>query len=131
MRNLFLFFFGLAGAAHGADRTVSPAEFEAMVTGKTLSYATGGIDYGAEEYLDGRRVRWSFLDGQCQDGEWYPAGDQVCFVYEAIDGVQCWQFYMRGGGLMARFENNPEATELYEMRRMSEPLLCLGPEVGV
>ena len=124
-------FFGLASPLAAEDLPVSPEAFEAYVAGKTLSYSSGIGPYGAEEYLENRRVRWSYLDGECQEGSWYSNGDQICFVYEAIDGPQCWQFYFRSGRLMARFENNPMATELYETRQMDEPLMCLGPKVGV
>lgn len=131
MRNFLIAALLSAGVANAADQPVSPSEFEAMVSGKTFAYSTGGAAYGAEEYLDDRQVRWSFLDGYCQDGEWYVSDDQICFVYEEIEAPQCWQFYLRNGRLMARFENNPMATELYETSRQEEPLLCLGPRIGV
>jgi hypothetical protein len=131
MRNLFLSILFVAAPAFAADVPLSPQAFEAMVMGKTFSYSTGGAPYGAEEYLDDRRVRWSFLDGECQDGEWYVSGDQICFLYESIEAPQCWKFYLRNDRLMARFENDPMATELYETNRQNEPLLCLGPKIGV
>jgi len=131
MRVLIFLVCALPSAIFAADRPVSPSEFESIVTGKTLSYSTRGMEYGAEEYFEGRRVRWSYLDGACEEGQWYPAGEQVCFVYDELPSPQCWQFYMRDGRLLARFENNPEATELYELDRRDEPLMCLGPKVGV
>lgn len=131
MRVLVFLILCLPAFAFADDRPVSPAEFESIVMGRTLSYSTRGVEYGAEEYFDGRRVRWSYLDGQCEEGQWYPSGSQVCFVYDALPSPQCWQFYLRDGRLLARFENNPEATELYELDRRSEPLMCLGPKVGV
>lgn len=115
-----------------ADTPVAPEEFEARVAGRTLEYASGeGAPFGAEEYLENRRVRWTYFDGNCQEGRWYPAGDQVCFVYDDVPSPQCWRFYLRDGRLLARFENLPGATELYETRDRSGPLQCLGPEVGV
>ncbi|MBT8417203.1 MAG: hypothetical protein KJO42_07155 [Silicimonas sp.] len=114
-----------------AQTRLSPQEFESRVTGKTLTYSSGGAAYGAEEYLENRRVRWSFLDGECQEGRWYVAQEQICFVYENIPGPQCWQFFSSGSRLMARFENDPTQTELYETARADEPLMCLGPKVGV
>ena len=117
--------------AFAADRPVSPSEFEAIVAGRTLSYSTRGVEYGAEEYLNNRRVRWSYLNGDCEEGSWYAKGPQVCFIYDDLPSPQCWQFYLRDGRLLARFEDNPEATELYELDRREEPLMCLGPEVGV
>ena len=125
------FLLALLPTAGVADGPITPDEFERMVTGKTFSYASGGIAYGAEDYLENRRVRWSFLDGECTEGEWYVAGEQICFVYEDIPSPQCWTFYVRSGRLTARFQSDPGATELYETSRQDEPLYCKGPKVGV
>jgi hypothetical protein len=114
-----------------AETPLTPEEFEAYVTGKTLTYSSRGIPFGIEEYREGRRVVWSYLDGQCEDGAWYAAGDMICFVYEAFPEHQCWTFYLRDGGLFARFRNDPDATELYETHQSREPMQCLGPKVGV
>lgn len=102
-----------------------------MVTGKTYSYSLGGDAYGAEEYLDNRRVRWTFLDGECFEGEWYAAGEQICFVYETIPDPQCWHFFVRAGELSARFAGQSVATDLFETAPSDEPLYCLGPKIGV
>lgn len=114
-----------------SDPMMSGAEFEAYATGKTLYYGALGQAYGGEEYLENRQVRWSFLDGKCKDGYWYEAGELICFVYEDNSTPQCWSFTRSASGLIARFENNPEYDELYEVEQADEPLLCLGPEVGV
>ncbi len=115
-----------------AETPMSAAEFDAYATGKTLFFGSRGQAYGAEEYLPDRRVRWSFLDGKCKDGYWYEAQDNlICFVYEDNPDPQCWSFQRSPGGLRARFENNPEATELYEVEQSKKPMLCLGPDVGV
>lgn len=118
-------------AIAGAQTLITAEEFEARVTGKVLTYSADGAPYGMEEYLEGRRVRWSFLDGECQEGHWYVAGDQICFVYENMPEPQCWQFYAEGGRILARFKNDPMSTELYETSRTPGPLMCLGPEIGV
>ena len=130
MRNLLTAICLLLATTAQAENPISPAEFEALVTGQTLSYGMAGEPFGAEEYLENRRVRWSFLDGHCQNGRWYTQGPQICFVYEDIEDHQCWQFYLSNGQIMARFENDPTATELYETNRMDAPLYCKGPEVG-
>lgn len=117
-------------AAEG--KPITPEEFEAYVTGKTLLYGSTGGEYGGEDYLPGRKVRWSYLDGDCKSGYWYDQNDQVCFVYEdRPDDPQCWSFYLDGGKLTALFENDPEGSELYETGESAEPLYCKGPEVGV
>ncbi len=126
-----LFLFLIAALPARAETPLSVREFEAYVTGKTLTYSASGLPFGIEEYLENRQVRWSFLDGECQDGEWYAAGDLICFTYDDIPEHQCWSFYRRSGGLVARFENDPESTELYETHQSREPMLCLGPKVGV
>lgn len=110
---------------------MTAAEFEAYVTGRTLFFGQNGQVYGAEEYRDNRRVRWSFLDGECKEGIWYEEGDQICFVYEDRLVPQCWQFFLDGTGLTAQFEGDPDQPELYEARELDEEMICLGPEVGV
>lgn len=122
---------GVSAAMAWAAEPMSGAEFEAYVTGKTLYFGQNGQAYGVEEYLADRRVRWSFLDGQCKDGVWYEDGDMICFVYEDNPDPQCWSFFRDNGGLRAIFENNPNATTLYEAQQSDEPMMCLGPEVGV
>ncbi|KRS12323.1 hypothetical protein XM53_11810 [Roseovarius atlanticus] len=117
--------------ATAAQDYMSAAEFDAYTRGKTFYYGAQGAPYGGEEYLENRRVRWSFLDGRCQEGEWYEDDGLICFVYEDKPDPQCWSFQRSGGGLLAQFENDPAQTQLYEMEQTGEPLHCLGPEIGV
>lgn len=121
----------LFGPGAPALAQMGAAEFDAYTRGHTFHYGAGGAPYGAEEYLDNRRVRWSFLDGKCQDGVWYEAAGRICFVYENHPDPQCWSFERRDGGLVARFAGPEPSTELYEVRKSREPLMCLGPEIGV
>lgn len=114
-----------------AQAPMSGAEFEAYTQGRTLYYNSLGQAYGVEEYLPGKRVRWSFLDGQCKEGYWYQQEQFICFVYEHQPGApQCWTFWDEAGGMRALFENDPSGTELYEVTDAEEPMLCLGPDVG-
>lgn len=111
---------------------MSAEDFDAYTRGKTLYYGAGGQAYGVERYLEGRRVVWSFLDGHCKDGTWYEEAGQICFVYEdRPDDPQCWTFRQGPGGLIAQFENDPTATELYEAQDIGEEMLCYGPDIGV
>ncbi len=115
------------------------AEFDAYTRGKTFYYGSSGAPYGAEEYLDNNRVQWSFLDGKCKRGEWYAQNDLICFVYDdeqagTTVGPDCWSFEITDNGMTARFEDgsgNQNPTELYEVEQSDEPMMCLGPEVGV
>lgn len=125
-----LFLLALLSAPAAAEPMTGP-EFEAYTTGRTLFFGQNGAAYGAEIYLENRRVRWSFLDGECKDGYWYDDGPLICFVYEDRPEPQCWTFELGSGGLIARFENDPNATELYEAQDLGEEMLCLGPKVGV
>lgn len=118
-------------AAPALAQTMSAEEFDAYTQGKTFFYGSRGQPYGAEEYLPNRRVIWTFLDGQCQYGEWYEAGDLICFVYENLEDDQCWSFTRSPSGLVAQFENDPAQTELYEMSKSPGEMTCLGPGVGV
>ncbi|MDU8911320.1 hypothetical protein [Aestuariicoccus sp. MJ-SS9] len=131
MLRLITILFVLLAAPLRAAEPMSALDFESYVTGKTLYFGLGGQPYGAEEYLDDRRVRWSFLDGKCKEGFWYEEAGQICFVYEDNPTPQCWTFFRQGDGLRAMFQNDPNATTLYEANQNEEPMLCLGPDVGV
>lgn len=127
---LFAFLVSLPPAGHAAE-PMGAQEFESYTQGKTLFYGFDGTAYGVERYLPGRRVIWSFLDGRCQEGTWYEQADQICFLYDDNNNPQCWSFLLTPEGLSARFQNDPEATELYEAGDVDEEMLCLGPDVGV
>ncbi|WP_299029104.1 hypothetical protein [uncultured Sulfitobacter sp.] len=114
-----------------AQPLMSAEEFDAYTRGKTLYYGNGAEPYGAEIYLPDRRVRWSFLDGECKDGSWYEDNGLICFTYDDRPAPQCWSFELGSGGLIARFENDPAVTPLYEATESTEELLCLGPKIGV
>ncbi len=121
----------LPGLASAAQSAMSAAEFDAYTNGRTLYFYSEGEAYGVEEYHDDRRVTWSFLDGECREGVWFPQGDEICFVYEDNPTPQCWTFYEEAGGLRAQFEGRETGTVLYEAGEADEPMMCLGPEVGV
>ncbi|OWU72669.1 hypothetical protein [Marinibacterium profundimaris] len=131
MTRAFLILSLLLALPAAAETPMGAEAFDRYTRGKTLYYGADGSAYGVERYLDNRRVVWSFLDGRCQDGVWYQEGEQICFLYEDRLDPQCWTFYQGQDGLIARFENNPEARELYEAQDLGEEMLCYGPEVGV
>lgn len=130
MRHLICAFLMLT-ALPAAAQSMSAAEFDAYTRGKTLYYGNNGQAYGAEIYLPNRRVRWTFLDGECKDGEWYEDDGLICFVYEDRPDPQCWSFERGADGLIARFENDPAQVPLYEANESTEEFLCLGPKIGV
>lgn len=130
MRILILV-FGLLAAPALAQNLMSAQEFDNYTQGKTFTYASTSGPYGREQYLPNRRVRWSFLDGECHAGEWYEAAGLICFVYDIEPEPQCWSFERGDTGLIARFENDALLNELYEVEQSRAPLSCPGPDVGV
>jgi hypothetical protein len=120
---------GLAGAA-AAQTPLTADEFEAHVTGKTVTYSQLDQMFGIEQYLAGRKVRWSVAPGTCQYGSWYPEDENICFVYEYDDVPHCWTFWLEGGALVARSALGQPGDELHEAARSDTPLGCPGPDVG-
>lgn len=118
-------------APAAAQSPMTGSEFEAYVTGKTLYYSHLGVDYGVERYFSGRRVTWSFLDGECNDGIWYEQADMICFEYESGIDTQCWRFYRQGGGIRAEYASSDAEIELYEATERDTPMICQGPRIGV
>ncbi|MCX7564913.1 hypothetical protein OS189_00975 [Sulfitobacter sp. F26169L] len=121
----------LAAPVANAQTLMDAEEFDAYTRGKTLYYGNNGEAYGAEIYLPNRRVRWSFLDGECKEGQWYEANGLICFTYDDRPDPQCWSFERGSRGLIARFENDPAITPLYEANESTQEMLCLGPKIGV
>lgn len=132
IKHLFASLLSLLLATPLAAQTPMDADaFDAYSQGKTLYFGVGGELYGAEEYLPNRRVRWSVLNGKCQEGQWYQEDQLICFIYDGETDAQCWSFYQGENGLMARFENDPNRTTLFEIEPSDKPMVCLGPEIGV
>ena len=131
MKHIFTLLACIASAPLAAQTAMTAQEFDAYTRGKTLFYNSNGQTYGAERYLENRRVEWSFLDGECKPGEWYEDNGKICFTYDDNPDAQCWTFQLGDAGLIARFENDPTKTDLYEAEDMDEKMLCLGPKTGV
>ena len=131
MTIMTLIFCAVCTLPAAALAQMTAEQFDAYTQGKTLYYGNGAAPYGAEIYLPNRRVRWSFLDGECKEGQWYEANGMICFTYDDRPDPQCWSFEQGANGLIARFENDPAITPLYEANESTEELLCLGPKIGV
>ena len=122
--------FVLIGGGANAE-TMTASEFDAYTKGKTLFFGQTGKPYGAERYLENRRVQWSFLDGICKDGYWYEEAGEICFIYEGKNTPQCWTFEEGPSGLIARFSGDPQKVDLYEVQNSDQEMICLGPQVEV
>jgi hypothetical protein len=114
-----------------AQTPLTAEEFETHVTGNTVTYRQAGNLFGIEEYLDGRKVRWSVAPGECQYGSWYAEGPYICFVYEYDPVPHCWTFWKEGDTLVALSDTGLAGEELYETDRSDTPLACPGPDIGV
>ncbi|MDP4032433.1 MAG: hypothetical protein Q8P60_06220 [Pseudorhodobacter sp.] len=113
-----------------AQTPLTAPEFDSYATGKTLTYSFRGEVFGTEQYLANRRVRWAFTGKECRDGYWYEDAGLICFVYEHDPTAQCWSFWHDDAGLHARFNDDPQGTELSEVEQSTVPLICAGPDVG-
>ena len=106
-------------------------QFDSYTRGRTIHFDFLGQHYGAERYLPGQRVQWSFLDGRCVEGEWYAQGDEICFVYEDRPEAQCWSYEIGSEGLSVTITGDGPALTLTEQPDPPKDMVCLGPEVGV
>lgn len=117
-----------AGAAV-AETPMTGAEFEAYVTGRTLTYATETSFHGVEKYLPNRRVYWQDRLGECIKGRWYDEGTNICFIYENDPDPKCWEVFRTTDGLRADFTSYEGPPAIVEVTDSPEPLICPGPEL--
>ena len=111
-------------------QTMSAAEFEARMTGKTMSFARSGQPFGVEQYLPGRRVIWSFVDDVCQMGRWYEEAGKICFRYDMNPEPQCWDFFDRDGQISARYVGDTPENDLFVVGETDKPIQCPLPGLG-
>ena len=109
--------------AAGQDRPLTGAEFEAIVTGKTMdTYDQSGL-FGVETFLPGRRTLWRSGD-LCLKGTWTETDGIICYSYEGDDtGPYCRTFYDRGGWLMG-FENGNWGTDPIMLYPSDDEVTC-------
>jgi len=67
--------------------------------------------------------------GVCRSGNWYPQGDDICFVYEFSPGPFCWRFLKEGDQVRAEFVGEAFADQI-TVTLSDAPIPCT-PEVGV
>lgn len=120
---------GACGPSAGQE-PVSPAEFEAMASGRTLHFTRDGVAFGSEQYFRDRRTLWMFFDGECQAGRWEPQGDLICFTYEDDPGRQCWRLWHEDGRLLAGLVGDDPGPPLRLSHADRTDLACPGPRVG-
>lgn len=109
---------------------ISVAEFEALVTGRTLQFELSGRPFGAEQYKPGRRVIWAPEGGDCVEGKWYDSAGAICFEYDGDPTPICWAFSHDSGQLSATVTDDP-GFRLTVTGDSDQPPVCPGPDVGV
>lgn len=114
-----------------ADPLLTAEEFDALTLGRTMTWAEYGQIYGVEQYLPGRRVRWTELGDDCKLGHWYADGPAICFLYEDNPTPACWEISLSGNGMRALDTEDPPGSEPVVIEDTSEVMPCFGPEVGV
>ncbi|WP_143535583.1 hypothetical protein [Roseisalinus antarcticus] len=108
-----------------AETPLDAEAFDAITQGRTLTFLVDGAPYGIERYMADRRVLWSFLDGQCALGEWYPQDDSICFLYDIDpEAPQCWEVFKDGDGLRTVFTEDPDRPAIYRAREGDEEMIC-------
>lgn len=113
-----------------AEVPLTAEAFDALTQGRTMTWAEFGQVYGVEQYLPGRRVRWTVLGEDCQLGHWYPEGEMICFRYETDPDPACWTITRSGADLHARHAGTAANSAPVVVQETSEPMACFGPEVG-
>jgi hypothetical protein len=109
-----------------AETPLTAEEFDAAVTGRTLTWADPLGGFGIERYARDRRVIWQSGGGDCLDGTWYADGPDICFLYGGPEDPHCWQFFAGPKGLTAI--SQPGGSVLTEVTGAKDPLIC--PEFG-
>jgi hypothetical protein len=123
MRNLLICLILATPAA--AQDTMNAQEFDAHVTGRTITYRTkSDPSFGVERYLPGRRVMWSTFDGICQYGVWFESKGDICFRYEGDPEHKCWTMHDDPGGLRGVYTTRLPATVIFEIIDREDPLIC-------
>ncbi len=113
----------LATSAAQAETPMTSAEFDAYVTGKILTFGTeGDPNYGVEQYLPGKRVRWSTFNGDCIEGRWYEAAPNICFAYENTEEHHCWTIFETPNGIKATNTNSGQV--IFEGKEDPSALIC-------
>lgn len=108
-----------------AEPRMTAEDFDAFATGNTLAYLQSDGVFGTEEYLPGRKVRWSDGSPGCQSGLWYPKDGDICFQYQGVAEPACWTFMKQGGKVMADYAGDAE-TVFLDVAVSKDPLPCNG-----
>lgn len=119
----------LAAPALAGETQMTPEDFEAWSTGKTLTYSVSGSLWGSEAHLSGRETLNETDDGTCEPGRWFADGDDICFAYQTAPGPYCWRFLRDGDQVLAVYADD-DTSPRFVVTASDAPLSC-SPGVGV
>lgn len=125
-----LFALAVLSAPVQAQDLLTAEEFDALTINRTMTWASYGLVYGVEQYLPGRRVRWTEIGDDCKLGHWYQEGQAICFLYEDDPTPACWEITLSGAGMLAVELSDPEGAEPVQIEETTETMPCFGPEIG-
>ncbi|OYW60703.1 MAG: hypothetical protein B7Z10_00155 [Rhodobacterales bacterium 32-66-7] len=131
MRLVLACVLGLAAAPLAAETPIGAERFDALTEGRSMTWSEFGQVYGVEQYLPGRRVRWTLLGDTCVEGVWYAEGTAICFAYEDRPDPICWEMTETATGLNAALVSTVGDSAFVVIEDATEPMACFGPEVGV
>ena len=124
MRSI-LICLSLVATPGSAQESMSAEEFDAYVTGRTITFRTElNPAYGVERYLPGRRVMWSTFEGTCRYGVWFESKGDICFRYDDDPEHKCWTMFEEPGGLRGVYTTRPFSTIIFEVLGREDPLIC-------
>ena len=118
-----LIFLALATPAIAQDR-MGAEDFDAHVTGRTITYQYPDGSVGIERYMQDRRVMWSTATGTCQYGVWFESKGDICFRYDGDPEHKCWTIYDESGGMRGVYTTRAPYTVIRELRGRDDPLIC-------
>lgn len=125
MKHIFAICLTLICGPLAAQDSMTAEEFDAHVTGRTITFRTDlNPVYGVERYMAGRRVMWSSIEGICQYGVWFESKGDICFRYEGDPEHKCWTVYDEPGGIRGVYTTRPPFTVIYEDPDRDDPLIC-------
>ena len=107
-------------------------EFDAYTRDKTFYFAESGQPYGAEE-IPAQPPRKMVLSGWTLQGREVVRGSRAKSALFTKTGpiLNAGASSTNLAGLIARFEGVTGGTILYETRQSEQPMMCMGPDVGV
>ncbi len=122
-------------AARAADSiadavNIPPEEWEAMASGRTLTYKINGQFWALEHYYPGtNRVTLQINDGSCLQGTWDYDAPRYCFHWDG-QGTACFRHARLGNEtLIIETQDGADTPMIQMMTNVTDTPLVCGPAV--